>query len=76
MNLGTGIGTTIKDLTEMIVEMTGYSGKVTWDTTKPNGVARKVMDVSKMKEKLGWEPPTDLQTGLKKTIEWYKENRV
>ncbi|MHC4662734.1 MAG: NAD-dependent epimerase/dehydratase family protein [Planctomycetota bacterium] len=75
-NIGTGTGTTIRELTEMIVEMTGYGGKVTWDTSKPNGVARKVLDISKMKEKLGWEPPTDLQSGLKKTVEWYRENRV
>jgi GDP-L-fucose synthase len=76
MNIGTGIGTSIRELTEMIVEFIGYHGKVTWDTSKPNGVARKVLDISKMKKTLGWAPPTDLRTGLKHTIDWYRENRA
>ena len=74
VNIGTGIGTTIKELTEMIVDLTQYKGKVVWDADKPDGVMRKVLNTNKMKEKLGWEPAFDLYCGLKRTIEWYEEN--
>jgi GDP-L-fucose synthase len=74
MNIGTGIGTSIRELTEMIVEITGFKGKVTWDTTKPNGVPRKVLDISRMKRILSWEPQTGLRTGLVRTIEWFRAN--
>jgi GDP-L-fucose synthase len=75
INIGTGIGTSIRDLADMIARMTGFEGDVEWDTTKPAGVARKVLDVSRMKAVLGWEPGWTLEAGLRKTIEWYLANK-
>ncbi|MDP8207119.1 MAG: NAD-dependent epimerase/dehydratase family protein [Candidatus Electryonea clarkiae] len=75
MNIGTGIGTTIKELAELIAKHIGYEGKIVWDTSKPDGVMRKVLDISRMKEVLQWEPPTSLDEGLGKTINWYLSNK-
>lgn len=76
LNIGTGIGTSIKELAEIIAKLTGYRGEIVWDTSKPDGVLRKVLDVSRMKSVLGWEPPTSLEDGLAKTIRWYLENKA
>lgn len=75
MNIGTGIGTTIKELADYTKEFIGYEGEIIWDTTKPNGTARKVLDISKMKEKLHWQPVWNFHDGLKETIKWYLENK-
>ncbi len=75
VNIGTGIGTTIKELAELTAELTGFKGEVRWDPTKPDGVARKVLDVTKMKKVLDWEPEYDLHSGLKRTIDWYMANK-
>jgi GDP-L-fucose synthase len=75
LNIGTGIGTTIRELSELVARFTGFKGKIVWDTSKPDGVGRKVLDVSRMKRVLGWEPPTSLEAGLEKTIRWYLENK-
>lgn len=71
LNIGTGIGTSIKELSELTAKLTGFQGEVVWDTSKPDGVMRKVLDVSKMESVLGWKPPTSLEEGLAKTIKWY-----
>ena len=76
LNIGTGVGTTIKELAELTAKLTGFRGEIVWDTTKADGVMRKVLDVSKMKEVLGWEPPTSLEAGLARTIRWYLENKA
>lgn len=76
LNVGTGIGTSIKELAEIIAKLTRYRGEIVWDTSKPDGVLRKVLDVSRMKSVLGWEPPTSLEDGLAKTIRWYLENKA
>jgi GDP-L-fucose synthase len=76
LNVGTGVGTSIKELAEIIGRLTGYQGEIVWDTSKPDGVMRKVLDVSRMKSVLGWEPPTSLEDGLAKTIRWYVENKT
>jgi GDP-L-fucose synthase len=73
INIGTGEDLTIKSLTEKIVDVIGYTGEVRWDTSKPNGTPRKVLNVDKLKS-LGCEPKTTLHDGLIKTYEWYKEN--
>lgn len=73
VNVGTGTGTSIRELAEMIVDIVGYEGQVIWDTSKPAGVGRKVLDVSRMKRKLGWQPPTKLREGLERTIAWYQQ---
>lgn len=64
VNAGTGREITIKGLTELVAEITGYNGKILWDTSKPNGTPRKVMDVSKA-ESLGWKYKTSLRDGIK-----------
>ena len=74
LNIGTGIGTTIKELAETIRDIVGFEGEIVWDTTKPDGAMMKVLDVSRMVEKLGWRPKTSLREGLEKTIAWYCEN--
>ena len=73
INVGTGEDITIKELAEMIVEVTGYENEYEWDTSKPNGTLRKVLDVDKIKS-LGWEPEIGLREGLESTYEWYKES--
>jgi nucleoside-diphosphate-sugar epimerase len=75
LNIGTGAGTSIKELAESIARHTGFTGKILWDTTKPDGVLRKVLDVRRMKEVLNWEPATSLDAGLEKTIRWYRANK-
>lgn len=75
LNIGTGIGTTIKELSEIVARLTRFQGEIVWDTTKPDGVMRKVLDVSKMEEVLNWRPPTSLEAGLDKTIKWYLANK-
>ena len=66
INVGTGTDVTIKELTETVAEVTGFKGKITWDTTKPDGTPRKLMDVSRL-SKLGWTARLGLRTGLEKT---------
>jgi len=73
INVGTGEDITIKELSEMIVKVTGYENEYEWDTTKPNGTLRKVLNVDKVKS-LGWEPKIELKEGLESTYEWYKES--
>ena len=73
INVGTGEDVTIKELAETIADAVGFSGDVNWDTTKPNGTPRKVMNVDRIKA-LGWEPKISLREGIEKTYEWYKKN--
>jgi GDP-L-fucose synthase len=70
INVGTGEDVTIKELAETISEVVEFKGDIEWDTTKPNGTPRKVLDVSKIKS-LGWEPKISLKSGIKSTYEWY-----
>jgi GDP-L-fucose synthase len=74
LNLGTGIGTSIRALTDLLCELAGFRGRVAWDATKPDGAARKVLDVTRMRERLGWLPPTSLRAGLAHTVEWYRDH--
>ena len=73
INVGTGYDISIKELTEVIAEVVGYTGNIRWDTSKPNGTPRKVMNVEKLLD-LGWKPKVDIVEGLNKTYEWFKEN--
>jgi GDP-L-fucose synthase len=70
INVGTGKDVTIKELAEIIADVIGFTGLIEWDTTKPNGTPRKVLNVDKIKS-LGWEPKIELIEGIKKTYEWY-----
>jgi GDP-L-fucose synthase len=72
-NIGSGKDITIKELAKTIQKVTGHQGEIIWDTEKPDGTPRKLMDVSKMAA-LGWEYNTDLKEGIKKTYSWYLEN--
>ena len=73
INVGTGKDITIKELAETIADVVGFKGEIVWDTSKPNGTPRKVLNVDKMKS-LGWEPKVALREGIKKTYELYKES--
>ena len=73
INVGTGEDVTIKELAETIVDVVGYKNYYEWDTSKPNGTPRKVLNVDKMKS-LGWEPKIGLREGIESTYEWYKQN--
>ena len=75
INVGTGEDVTIKELAETISDIVGFMGDVEWDTSKPNGTPRKVLNVDRIKA-LGWEPRISLRDGIKKTYEWYKENAI
>ncbi len=72
INVGTGEDVTIKELAETISNVVGFPGFTEWDTSKPNGTPRKVLNVDKIKS-LGWEPKISLPEGIKSTYEWYKE---
>ena len=73
-NIGTGKDVTIKGLADTIQRVIGHQGQIIWDTSKPDGTPRKLMDVSKMKE-IGWEYSTELEDGIKKTYDWFLENK-
>ncbi len=71
INIGTGEDVTIKELTETVSKVVGFKGKIAWDTSKPDGTPRKLLDVSKIK-KLGWSPTIGLEEGIRSVYEWYK----
>ncbi|MEK7557929.1 MAG: GDP-L-fucose synthase [Patescibacteria group bacterium] len=73
VNIGTGKDKTIKELSELIKKIINYKGKINWDTTKPDGTPRKLLDVSKL-HKLNWRHKINLEQGIKMTYEWYKSN--
>ncbi len=75
VNLGAGFEITIKDLVEKIAKLTGFKGEIEWDHSKPDGQPRRMLDVSKAKKEFDFTAKTDFDEGLKKTIEWYKEQR-
>lgn len=72
-NIGSGKDITIKELAETIQKVTGHQGEILWDSSKPDGTPRKLMDVSKMK-KIGWQYTTELQEGIEQTYAWFLEN--
>ncbi len=73
INIGYGEDISIKELVGIMKDLTNYSGEIKWDTTKPEGMPRKLLDVNRA-NKLGWKAKTDIRTGLKQTIEWYYAN--
>jgi GDP-L-fucose synthase len=73
VNIGTGDEVTIKQLTELIAEVTNFKGDIVWDTNKPDGTPRKVTDMTKMHE-MGWKHKVSLEDGLTITYKWFKEN--
>lgn len=73
INVGTGVDCTIGELAKTIASVTGFSGKLTFDTSKPDGAPRKLMDVSRLKS-LGWQASIGLEDGLKDAYDWYVTN--
>jgi len=74
VNLGAGFEITIKDLVEKIAKLTGFKGEIEWDHSKPDGQPRRMLDVSKAKKEFDFTAKTNFDEGLKKTIEWYKND--
>jgi GDP-L-fucose synthase len=73
VNIGTGEDITIAELADMVKDVVGYGGTISWDRSKPDGTPQKLLDVSKLKS-LGWESEIGLKDGIRKTYGWYKEN--
>jgi GDP-L-fucose synthase len=71
VNLGAGKEITIKELVDLIAELTEYKGKILWDTSKPDGQPRRCLETSRAKKEFGFEAKTDLTEGIKRTIRWY-----
>jgi GDP-L-fucose synthase len=74
INLGSGREITIKDLTELVAKLTGFTGRIAWDPTKPDGQPRRCLDVSKAKAAFGFTADTPFETGLQKTIQWFEQH--
>jgi GDP-L-fucose synthase len=72
LNVGTGEDVTIRELAEAVADVVGYTGDTQWDTSKPDGTPRKLLDVTRMKA-LGWEPQIALKDGIRKTYEWFQQ---
>ena len=75
LNIGTGEDLSIYDLAALISRLSNFNGEVLWDSSKPDGTPRKVLDVTKMKN-LGWAPAISLEAGISSTIEWFKVNSM
>ncbi len=72
VNIGVGEDVSIKELAELIQKIVGYTGTLELDATKPDGTPRKLLDVSRLKQ-LGWVAPTQLEAGIRQTVEWYQQ---
>jgi len=73
VNVGSGSDVTIKELAAMIADATGFAGSVEWDASKPDGMARKLLDVTLLTES-GWTPQIELASGIAATVQWYRDN--
>jgi GDP-L-fucose synthase len=72
VNLGTGIEISIKDLAETVAAATGFDGEIIWDTTKPNGQPRRQLDVTRARERFGFEAEVSFADGMARTVEWFR----
>jgi GDP-L-fucose synthase len=75
VNLGSGNEISIRNLAELIADLTGFKGQLTWDTTRPNGQPRRALDTSKAEQYFGFKAQASFREGLRKTIDWYQEQR-
>lgn len=73
INIGTGEDLSILELANIVKECVGYNGEIIWDSSKPDGTPRKLLDVSKI-QVLGWKHSIDLREGIKRTYDWYTAN--
>jgi GDP-L-fucose synthase len=76
VNIGSGQEISIKDLAELIARLTGFEGRLVWDTSKPNGQPRRALDTSHAAEYFGWRASIPFEQGLRQTIDWYRKNRT
>lgn len=74
VNLGSGFEISIKDLLETIARYTNFNGRITWDTSKPNGQPRRALNIDRAWKEFGFKATTDFEIGLRKTVEWYQQN--
>ncbi|GAB4099243.1 GDP-L-fucose synthase [Sinomonas halotolerans] len=74
VNVGVGKDVSIKDLAHLVADAAGYTGSIEWDTTKPDGTPRKLMDVSKLNA-LGWKAGIELEDGIRSTVAWFREHQ-
>jgi GDP-L-fucose synthase len=75
VNIGTGSEISIKDLTKLIAKLTGFSGQIIWNKSKPDGQPKRLLNTAKALKEFGFKASIDLTAGLAKTIEWYRKNR-
>ena len=75
VNIGAGFEITIKDLVELIVKLTGFEGDIAWDTSKPDGQPRRMLDTSRAEKEFGFKAKTGFEEGLRRTIEWYRDGK-
>ncbi len=75
VNVGAGVEIGIRDLVELIAELTGFKGRITWDRSKPDGQPRRCLEVSKAEREFGFRATTDFRTGLMRTIKWYRRGQ-
>ncbi|MFX0136763.1 MAG: NAD-dependent epimerase/dehydratase family protein, partial [Candidatus Hodarchaeota archaeon] len=75
VNIGAGFEIKIKDLVELIAKLTGFKGKIKWDSSKPDGQPRRMLDVSKAEKEFGFRAKTNFEQGLKRTVDWYMLNK-
>ncbi len=71
VNLGSGFEISIRDLAVRIADLTGFEGRITWDSSMPDGQPRRMLDTSRARERFGWTAKTSFDEGLKRTVEWY-----
>ena len=76
VNIGSGFEISIKELAETIARLTGFTGNIRWDTTKPNGQPRRKLDTTRARDAFGFEAKTNFEEGLKRTIAWYANERA
>src|SRR5439155_25954351 len=74
VNIGTGVETPIRELAELIAELTGFDGELVWDPSMPNGQPRRRLDASRAERLFGFRARTSLRDGLARTIAWYREH--
>jgi GDP-L-fucose synthase len=76
VNLGTGTETSIREVAELVAELTGFEGEIVWDTTRPNGQPRRSLDASKAEQLFGFRARAPLRDGLERTIAWYRQSQL
>lgn len=72
IKVGSGTDVSIRELSELVAEVTGFRGAITYDASKPDGTPRKLLDTSRL-ARLGWQPSIELRCGIRETYQWYLE---